>query len=205
VTVGDFNADGQQDLATADFNANTVTVLPGLGTGSFLAGNLYGVGKRPNALTVGDFNADGQQDLATTNTDSSTVSILLNIWPDGGAGQFINLGNGLAGNSAPVLTGSGSLAAAGNFLLKMTGLPTFTTTYLVVGHATLLAPFKGGIMGPTVDLVIPVGTAMGTVVQPATTPPGIPSATSIYMQSWTPDAGGPAGVDATNVMQCLFP
>ncbi len=130
----------------------------------------------------------------------STVTIA-----GGGTGQFINLGNGLAGNHAPVLTGSGSLAAGGNFSLTMTGLPTFTTTNVVVGFATLLAPFKGGVMGPTVDLVIPFGTGLGTVVLPATTPPGIPSGASIYVQSWTPDAGGPAGFDATNVLRCLFP
>jgi hypothetical protein len=28
---------------------------------------------------------------------------------------------------------------------------------------------------------------------------------SIYLQSWTPDPGAPAGVDATNVLQLVTP
>ncbi|MGQ0553759.1 MAG: FG-GAP repeat protein [Planctomycetota bacterium] len=121
------------------------------------------------------------------------------------SGSFINLGNGLAGNHAPVLTGSGCLTAGTNFSLSMTGLPPATTTFIIVGFAPLFAPFKGGIMGPTINLIIPFGTGPGSLLLPATAPPGIPSGASIYVQSWTPDVGGPVGFDATNVLQCLFP
>jgi len=121
------------------------------------------------------------------------------------SGSFINLGNGLAGNHAPVLTGSGCLTAGTNFSLSMTSLPPATTTFIIVGFAPLFAPFKGGIMGPTIDLILPFGTGPGSLLLPATAPPGIPSGASIYVQSWTADAGGPVGFDATNVLQCLFP
>ncbi|MGQ0553772.1 MAG: FG-GAP repeat protein [Planctomycetota bacterium] len=122
-----------------------------------------------------------------------------------GSGSFIDLGNGLAGNHAPLLTGSGCLVAGANFSLSVTGLPAAATTYIVVGFAPLFAPFKGGIMGPSIDLIVPIGTGAGSLLLPATAPPGIPSGASIYVQSWTPDAGGPVGFDATNVLQCLFP
>lgn len=122
-----------------------------------------------------------------------------------GSGQFIDLGNGLAGSTSPLLTGSGSLASGGNFSLTMTALPAATTAYLIVGNATLFAPFMGGILVPTIDLVIPLPTGSGTVVIPATTPPGIPSGVSIYVQAWIPDAGGPVGLSATNALQCKFP
>ncbi len=38
VAVGDFNGDGKPDLAIANFNGSTVTVLLGTGTGGFTAG-----------------------------------------------------------------------------------------------------------------------------------------------------------------------
>ncbi len=123
----------------------------------------------------------------------------------GATGQFIDLGFGLAGAHAPVLTGSGSLAAGGSFTLAMTDLPPAATSYVVVGFIPLFAPFKGGVLGPSVDLLVPVGSGAGALSLPASSPPGIPSGASLYVQTWTADAGGPAGFDATNVLQCLFP
>jgi hypothetical protein len=123
----------------------------------------------------------------------------------GGTGQFINLGNGLAGNFAPTLGGSGSLAGGANFTLALAGLPGFTTTSLVVGYTSLFAPFKGGVLGPAVNLILPLATGTGALNLPASMPPGLPSAFLIFLQSWTPDAGAPAGLDATNVLQLITP
>jgi hypothetical protein len=79
ITVGDFNGDGQQDLATANaaFNANTVSILLGQGDGTFQAPQAFGVGATPTFVVVGDFNGDGHQDLVTANIGVSSVSILL--------------------------------------------------------------------------------------------------------------------------------
>jgi hypothetical protein len=76
ITVGDFNGDGHQDLATANRFPSTVSILLGRGDGTFLAAQDVGVGAVPHSITVGDFNGDGHQDLATANL-SNTVSILL--------------------------------------------------------------------------------------------------------------------------------
>jgi hypothetical protein len=80
VTVGDFNGDGHQDLATAigGFGANTtVAILLGRGDGTFQAAPDVAVGEVPFSITVGDFNGDGHEDLATANSNSNSVSILL--------------------------------------------------------------------------------------------------------------------------------
>ena len=63
VVVGDFNDDGQQDLAVANSNSNNLSVLLGDGAGGFAAATNFDVGD-PHSVTVGDFNGDGKQDLA---------------------------------------------------------------------------------------------------------------------------------------------
>ena len=74
--MGDFNSDGRQDLATANSNVQTVSILLGNGDGTFEPGQDFGVGQGPFLVTVGDFNGDGQQDVATAN--ALNVSILIN-------------------------------------------------------------------------------------------------------------------------------
>jgi hypothetical protein len=77
--VGDFNGDGQQDLATANADSNSVSVLLGQGDGTFVVTDQdFGVSRSPNSVTVGDFNGDGQPDLATANSGANSVSILIN-------------------------------------------------------------------------------------------------------------------------------
>ena len=77
VAVGDFNGDGKQDLATANFYSDNVSILLGDGAGHFSAATNFGVGHTPQSVAVGDFNGDGKQDLAVANRDSNNVSILL--------------------------------------------------------------------------------------------------------------------------------
>ncbi|WP_338221395.1 FG-GAP-like repeat-containing protein [Algoriphagus sp. oki45] len=84
VSVGDFNGDGNQDLAIVNESSNTVSILLGNGAGGFGAKTDFGTGLRPISVSIGDFNGDGNQDLAVTNSLSNTVSILLGD----GAGGF---------------------------------------------------------------------------------------------------------------------
>ena len=100
VAVGDFNGDGNLDLAVAggdpsgfysDTESKSVSILLGTGTGSFGAKTDFGTGGNPASVAVGDFNGDGNLDLAVANLGSifvndpgpETVSILLNTGPTG--------------------------------------------------------------------------------------------------------------------------
>jgi hypothetical protein len=84
VAVGDFDGNGRQDLAVANYNSGTVWVLlnsgtsPSFGTASTLA---LGASSVPSSVAVGDFNGDGKQDLAVATT---SVSVLLGT----GGGSF---------------------------------------------------------------------------------------------------------------------
>jgi hypothetical protein len=81
IVVADFNNDGRLDIATANDDDNTVSVLLGNGDGTFQPQLVFPVGVGPFLLTVGDFNADGNLDLAVTNGNCcllpGTVSVLL--------------------------------------------------------------------------------------------------------------------------------
>jgi len=98
IAVGDFNGDGEPDIAVANYTSGTVGILLNQGKGTFPAtATTYGTGgSDPRGIVVGDFTGDGNADLAVTNNGSDDVGILL--------------GNGSGGFSAATTfsTGSGS-------------------------------------------------------------------------------------------------
>jgi hypothetical protein len=117
VAIGDVNGDGVPDLVSANFNANTVSVLLGNGDGSFGAKADFGTGANPSAVAIGDLNGDGQPDLVSVNYVSSTVSVLMNTSVgiptptllalvdahiQGGSVDLSWYGDGMAGRNATV-------------------------------------------------------------------------------------------------------
>ncbi|MCA1684170.1 MAG: VCBS repeat-containing protein, partial [Actinobacteria bacterium] len=83
VAVGDFNGDGDLDLAVAHEGSNDVTILLGDGTGDFTEAptSPEGAGEFPSDVAVGDFNGDGDLDLVVSNSGLlsglSSITILL--------------------------------------------------------------------------------------------------------------------------------
>jgi uncharacterized protein (TIGR03437 family) len=76
VVAGDFNGDGIQDLAIADFAGSAVTVLLGNPTGGFTTpGQTYPVGSEPASLAT--FPCGAQTCLAVANQGAGTVTILV--------------------------------------------------------------------------------------------------------------------------------
>jgi len=78
VAIGDLNGDHRPDLATADPDANTATILINTGDGHFRRSAAYPTGAAPQDVSVADLNGDRSLDLVTANKDASTVSVLLN-------------------------------------------------------------------------------------------------------------------------------
>ena len=67
VAVGDFDADGKLDLATANQGGDDVSVLLGNGDGTFRTPSNISIGSAPTSMAVGDFNGDGKLDLGVTS------------------------------------------------------------------------------------------------------------------------------------------
>lgn len=97
IEVADVDGDGADDLVVADSStAGRVVVLPGTGSGTFLAAVGFATGTTPRALEVLDLNGDGALDVVTADgtTRAGTVSVLL--------------GNGAGSFSAPTTTSAGT-------------------------------------------------------------------------------------------------
>jgi hypothetical protein len=87
--VGDFNGDGNADIATTSFTqTGGVSVLLGKGDGSFQTHVDSPTGQYPTAVVAADFNGDGKVDLVVT--DTTPTSQLLSTLIGNGDGTFQN-------------------------------------------------------------------------------------------------------------------
>ncbi len=82
ITVGDFNGDGNLDIAIPD-GSQSVQIWLGNGKGSFTSASQVPAGQFPFQAAVGDFNLDGKPDLAVAG-QSGQVTVL----EGDGAGGF---------------------------------------------------------------------------------------------------------------------
>jgi hypothetical protein len=76
VAVADFNADGNPDLAAADFKSADVSVYLNDRAGGFHTATSAPSGMGPIGVAVGDINKDGKPDLLVANDSDNTVSFL---------------------------------------------------------------------------------------------------------------------------------
>jgi Flp pilus assembly secretin CpaC len=77
IATGDFNNDGNLDVAVLNQGDNTITIFLGNGTGVLKAASVIPVGHAPTYIISADFNSDGKLDLAVTNFSDNTLSVLL--------------------------------------------------------------------------------------------------------------------------------
>jgi hypothetical protein len=78
MTIGDFNGDGNIDVAVANASSNdTVGVLLGNGDGTFQSPKTYYAGGNPFSIAAADLKNDGTIDLVVANEDTNTLGVLL--------------------------------------------------------------------------------------------------------------------------------
>jgi hypothetical protein len=164
--IGDFNGDGKQDLAVADYgDPNTsagggVSILLGNGDGTYQAARKFDAGAAASSIATADFNGDGKLDLAVANT--FTVSDL-----GGGnsqsspGGVSILIGNGDGTFQPPItlsLSGYPNCVVAGDFngdgrpdlavgQISAGGPPMWGTVIVLIGNGG--GTFQSPIENPT--------------------------------------------------------
>ncbi len=175
VAPGDFNLDGDTDFVSANGgnslgnSSNTVTVVPGIGSGMVSEAQLLSTGVGPADVVVADFNNDGKPDIATANEGDGTVSILLNTTviplestsisvtssdlsaPAGAAVTFTATVKGASASPLPgesVPTGTvhfydGSTLLGSPTLISGTDQVTLTTSDLTVGSHRIGVTYAG--------------------------------------------------------------
>ena len=122
---------------------------------------------------------------------------LARVWHD--------LGLGLAGaGGTPLLQGVGHCEVGENTRVVLTNGAPNAATWLLLGLSELSAPFKGGVLVPSPDIILDGLSTSGTgtfqLLSPW--PAGVPAGFEIYWQAWIADAGAPKGFAASNGLSC---
>lgn len=119
-----------------------------------------------------------------------------------------DIGGGLAGSTGtPRLRAAGGLCPGASMAVGLTGALPGADASLVVGLSLLGAPFKGGTLWPTPDLVlppVPVGP-QGALTFSSVLPPESFSGLELVVQFWVEDDAGPFGFAASNAVTAVAP
>jgi hypothetical protein len=131
VAIGDLDRDGKADLAVANSNSNDVSVLLGVGDGTFGTASNHGAHTNPDSVVVGDLNGDAKPDLAVSNLNSSDVSVLLQTSGKAFTAHFSPVSN-YGANSGPRSIAVGDLNGDGSPDLAVANVGFAVTTVSVL-------------------------------------------------------------------------
>ena len=125
----------------------------------------------------------------------------------GGVATWNELGGGLAGSAGmPALAVGGSLCGGDSLIFAISHGKPNAAALLIIGLAATPQPWKGGVLWPAPDIVVPAQLgAAGDASLTLGVPIGQPSAQPVIAQAWIADAGAQAGVSATPAMSAKTP
>ncbi len=110
VAVGDWNADGLDDLVVPDADADAVMLVLAREPGLFDSPIAIAVGSLPSRVALGDLNGDGHLDAVVGHAGLSDVTLLFGDGNAGVVGQAAHpVGNSVSGLVLADLDASGSL------------------------------------------------------------------------------------------------
>jgi hypothetical protein len=94
IAVGNFNGGNNLDVAVANYDDTSVTILLGNGNGGFNSKAYYDVGANPLSVIAAPIQGNAlQEDLVIANSENDTISVLLNQLNGKGAfhGGLVNI------------------------------------------------------------------------------------------------------------------
>jgi hypothetical protein len=141
VAVGDFNGDGNLDLAVANGTDGDLSILLGNGDGTFYLKSSPPTGSNPSWIAVGDFNNDGIPDLAVANTGTVTSrGTTVTVLKGNGDGTFTAFPSSpiLSEGLSPTAVAVGQFAGSGNLDLAVANACGTDTTCSSVGKVAVL-------------------------------------------------------------------
>ena len=145
--VGDFNQDGNRDLAVTSFGSNYVSVMLGNGDGTFQTAVDFPVGGTRGSLVVSYFNGDSIQDLAVANSNGN-ISVLLG----NGNGTFRAALDSFVGGDTGTIIDYGDFN--GDHSLDLLGYTNRgNVVFLGNGNGTFRAPSYPGVGGGSLTVV----------------------------------------------------
>ncbi|HEX6288205.1 MAG TPA: FG-GAP-like repeat-containing protein [Herpetosiphonaceae bacterium] len=157
--VGDFNGDGNLDLAGS--GAQSAAVMLGNGDGTLRARADYPVAAQAQDLATGDFNGDGKLDLVVTINDPRISLSLLTGNGDGTFNPPVNLPN-TSGFDSPVVVAT-DLDNDGRLDVVIAHqIACFTAPCVVSRTISVLLGLGDGTFRPARE--IDVGTGMAEIV-----------------------------------------
>jgi FG-GAP-like repeat len=189
ITSGDFDRDGWPDLVLAtlddvflqewpgDMQELAVEILHGAPGG--LPGQRVGVrsGGTSVGVAVADFDANGHPDLAVALADQPHVRVHLSR-----AATWSTLGQALPSPAGvPLLTGVGEPIPDQLVIVTSSLGPAPSLGMLFIGLSAPFAPFQGGVLVPSPDVVVPVRADFELAQR---WPKGVPAGTPVYLQVW---------------------
>ncbi len=222
IVIGDIDGDGKPDLAIANSNDNTISLLRNtsvVGTidGSSFAGQVVFVaGINPWSIASGDFDGDGKPDLAVINLVSSTVSVFRNTatagninssslaakvdYATGSEGQGVAAGDIDGDGKADIITANtsaGTVSVLRNDPLMATSITITGNTPLCVSSTiTLNGTPAGGTWSSGNAAVATVGGSTGVVTS-------VSAGTSLI--SYTTSGGATTTIVTVNAIPTAAP
>jgi len=129
LVLADLNNDGKKDLVVANQDGNSVSVLLGVGNGTFTAapGSPIPIAS-PTDVAVGDLNGDGKADLVVTDSAFNTVHALRG----NGDGAFTAFGAAIAVGTTPTAVALGDLNGDGHLDLVVANAAQSDSTLSVL-------------------------------------------------------------------------
>ncbi|MEP6582136.1 FG-GAP-like repeat-containing protein [Microcoleus vaginatus GB2-A3] len=177
VSIGDFNGDGKPDLAVANFNSSSASILlnttaTGATTPTFASEVRIPTDDGPFSVSIGDFNGDGKPDLSTTNT-TDTASILLNTTATGATTPTFASQVTFATGTTPVAVSIGDIngdgkpdLATANFESNPGSASILLNTSLKVNAVTATTADGSYSIGSTINITVTFDAAVNVTGTP---------------------------------------